>query len=115
MSIAGVIVYQINRDGSLDGRWTHPEVNGSTGTERATGGTPGRVDGKYSVEIYDGADNAIFQGSLEIAPFGSAYSLTWVGKHLPAGSHQSTFTGIGLVAKDGMLAAAFQEGVQHSE
>ena len=109
MSLAGVIVYQINHDGSLDGRWTHPEVNGATGTERATGGTPGRVDGKYNVEVFDGAHNAILRGSLEIAPIGGAYSLTWVGRHLPAGDHLSTFKGIGLMAKDGVLAAAFQE------
>ena len=109
MSIAGVIVYQINQDGSLDGRWTHPEVKGSTGTERATGGTPGRLDGKYNVEIFDGASKKILQGSLEIARLGSAYSLTWVGTHVPATGHVSTYTGIGFVPRDGMLAAAFQE------
>jgi len=109
MSIAGVIVYQINPDGSLDGRWTHPEVKGSTGTERATGGTPGRVAGKYNVEIFDGANNKILKGSLEIAPLGSVYSLTWVGTPLPASGQVSTYTGVGLVPRDGMLAASFQE------
>ena len=109
MSIAGVIIYKINRDGSLDGRWTHPEFNGLTGTERAIGGTPGRIEGKYNVEIYDPGNSAMFRGTLDIAPIGAAYSLTWVGMNLPEGDSHSRYSGIGLVESNSMLVACFQE------
>lgn len=112
MSIAGVIVYKINQDGSLEGRWTHPEFKGLTGTERATGGTPGRIDGRYNVEIYDGENNAMFRGTLDSAPIGVAYALTWVGMNLPASDVQSKYTGIGLIENNNKLVAAFQESAE---
>ena len=50
-----------------------------TGTERATGGTPGKWEGVDDAEIYVGGQEAIFRGSLEIRPMGAAYTLNWVG------------------------------------
>jgi hypothetical protein len=114
MSTAGVIIYRINQDGSLDGRWTHPELKGMTGTERATGGTPGKWEGVYDAEIYVGGQEAIFRGSLEIRPMGAAYTLNWVGTQIPPSGNSSTYTGIGLVEADNVLVAAFQESAPPS-
>jgi hypothetical protein len=70
LNLAGIIIYKINQDGTLDGRWTHPDLKGMTGTERATGGTPGKLDGTYKVETYDEGNKEIFRGSLDIKPIG---------------------------------------------
>ncbi len=80
-----------------------------TGSERATDGTPGRIDGRYNVEIYHGGNNAMFRGTLDIAPIGVAYALTWEGMNLPANYVQSKYTGIGLIENNNTLVAAFQE------
>jgi hypothetical protein len=111
MSVAGVIVYRINGDGSLDGHWTHVEFGGATGAERATGGTPGVITGGYRVEIFDPENNPMFRGSLDIQPLGKAYSLTWVGTNLPANGGTSKYVGIGLVEGGNSLVASFQESV----
>jgi hypothetical protein len=59
--------------------------------------------------VCDAGNNAIFRGSREIAPLGTAYSLTWVGTNVPGSGGQSRYTGIGLITNDNMLVAAFQE------
>jgi hypothetical protein len=41
MSTAGIVKYKILQNGSLDGRWTHPNLQGKTATERAWGWNAG--------------------------------------------------------------------------
>jgi hypothetical protein len=103
MSIAGVVTYKINQDGSLDGRWTHPDLMGKTGTEKASAG---KLPGVRAVHIYGPDGTEISSGSLTIAALGDVYSLTW---SVSQRGKQSVFTGIGLVNDNGSLAASFQE------
>ena len=105
MSTAGVITYKINADWSLDGRWTHPDVAGKTGTEKASGGVGG-LGGVREVQIYGPDGSQIAAGSLTIAAEGDRYALTW---SVSEGGRQSVFTGVGLIDASGSLAACFQE------
>ena len=41
MNIAGLVTYKINADWSLDGRWTHPDLAGKTGAEKASASAEG--------------------------------------------------------------------------
>ena len=110
LNLAGIIIYKINQDGTLDGRWTHPDLKGMTGTERATGGTPGKLDGTYKVETHDEGNKEIFRGSLDIKPIGVSYSLTWIGDQVPPTGAQSKVIGVGLIESGNVLAASFQDG-----
>jgi len=105
MSTAGVITYRINADWSLDGRWTHPDVAGKTGIEKASGGVGG-LGGVRQVQIYGHDGAQIAAGSLTIAADGDRYLLTW---SVSEGGKQSVFTGVGLIDGSGSLAACFQE------
>jgi hypothetical protein len=80
-----------------------------TGTERATGGTPGSVNGIYRVDIYDAENKPMFRGSLDIEPIGKAFSLAWVGTNLPSTGAISKYAGIGLMSGENVLFACFQE------
>lgn len=105
MSTAGVITYKTNADWSLDGRWTHPDVAGKTGIEKASGGVGG-LGGVREVQIF-GPDGAqIAAGALTIAAEGDGYALTW---SVTEGGKQSVFMGVGLIDASGSLAACFQE------
>jgi hypothetical protein len=82
MNTAGIVRYEIKQDGSPDGHWTHQDLQGKSATERAWGGTLGKLDGHYQVEIFLPDAKRIFEGSLTISPFGDAYALTWTGTQL---------------------------------
>lgn len=109
MSVAGIIVYKINRDGSLDGHWTHTALGGRMATEGATGGTPGDLIGVYHVEIASVDGARLFEGSLSIDQLGEAFALTWSGDQLVPNRRPSHFTGIGVLAGPDSLVATFQE------
>jgi hypothetical protein len=109
MSIAGLVIYEIRLDGSLVGRWTHPRLQGKMATERAWGGTPGKLEGSYDVEVYTDDGRRLFVGSLKVQPIGQAYTLTWSGAQLLPQRSEVTFTGIGVVANPQMLVATFQQ------
>lgn len=109
MSTAGIVTYQIGKDGSLDGRWTHQDLQGKVATERAWGGTPGQLAGTYSVEIKTPDNHKLFEGSLTVAAIGEAYALTWTGRKLLPQPRVARFSGIGTVENGETLVATFQE------
>jgi ketosteroid isomerase-like protein/mannose-6-phosphate isomerase-like protein (cupin superfamily) len=109
MSNAGIVSYKIKQDGSLEGRWTHPALQGKMATERVWGGTPGKLSGNYNVEIYTSDTEKLFEGSLTINVLGEAYILTWSGIQLLPKRRRARFTGIGAVENTDTLVATFQE------
>lgn len=109
MSVAGVILYKVNRDGTLDGRWTHAAVGGRISTERASGGTPGVLLGTYHVEIKTLDQTLLFEGSLSIKQLGDAYALLWSGDQLIPNRRPARFSGIGVLEGPESLVATFQE------
>jgi uncharacterized protein (TIGR02246 family) len=111
MNTAGIVNYKISKDGSLAGRWTHQDIQGKTATERAWGGTPGKLAGRYDVEIRFPDGQKIFEGSLAITPFGEAYALAWTGRQLLPEPRDARFTGIGTLENSDTLVATFQEEV----
>jgi uncharacterized protein (TIGR02246 family) len=108
MSIAGVVVYQIRQDGTLEGYWTHRDLGGTRGAERARGGVPGQLTGRYEVEIEIPGGQRVFQGSLTIEVLGTAYALVWSGTQLLPSPRAAGYSGIGVV-ENGFLTATFQE------
>jgi hypothetical protein len=96
MNIAGVVIYKTNEDGSLDGRWTHPDLMGKTGTEKASEGARKRP-GVRAVHIYGPDGTEISSGYLTIAADGDGYALTW---------------SVSQPGDSGSLAASFQEQEQ---
>lgn len=100
-STCGVVVYDV-RAGELHGRWTVnlPAYEGKTGTERATGGRPGVLEGEYDVEIFDPAGDSIYRGTLYITKVGDGYHLQWRGD-------QGDYDGLGLTAAGSELAATY--------
>ena len=105
---SGVVAYTIGQ-GSLEGRWTFPSLKGSVGTEHASGGKPGVLEGQYSVLIRDENGNDMYQaGQLMIERFcGSAevFLLRWSAPNLP------TYQGTGLLVGNKQLVACYQEVV----
>jgi hypothetical protein len=117
MSIAGIVIYTINPDGSLEGRWTHPTLQGQIGTERAeraSDGTPGKMEGSYAVQVYNTDGQKLFEGSLSVHRLGEAYTLTWSGVQVLPQLTQATFTGIGVIHNGDTLVATFQAPEQPS-
>jgi hypothetical protein len=109
MTTAGVVTYKIGQDGSLRGHWTHRDLEGRMGTERAWGGIPGQLAGSYDVEIETPDKRKIFEGSLGIATIGEAYALTWTGRQLLPLPRDAKYSGIGTVERGDMLVSTFQE------
>ncbi len=109
MSVAGIVIYEINPDGSLDGRWTHAATGGRAATEHASGGTPGMLQGTYQVVVKNVDKTLLFDGSLTIKQLGEAYSLDWSGNLVSPNRRPAQFTGIGLLQGRDTLAATFQE------
>lgn len=109
MSSAGVIVYVIGNDGSLDGRWTHPDLKGRLADERAFGGTPGKVPGLYSVDIHTPDGQKVFEGSLTITELDNTFSLIWSGTQLLPRRRAARYSGIGMKIGSEKLIATFQE------
>ncbi len=111
MSIAGIVTYSIRQDGSLEGRWTHQDLQGKVATERAWGGTPGKLAGRYDVEIRLPDGQKTYEGLLTISPFGEAFALVWTGRQLLPEPRNARFTGIGTLDGTDTLVATFQEEV----
>jgi len=72
---ASIVLYRIQADGSLAGQWTSPGA-GVLGTETATGGNPGTLEGTYNV-VGSNPNGTGYQGTLSIAREGDAYHLWW--------------------------------------
>ncbi len=88
----GVVLYQINGDGTLSGRWTVPEVNEAQGTEEAIGGATGEIEGEYSVKGTNPGGKGAYTGKLRITKNGETFRLRWT-----IGEGES-YEGVGLKA-----------------
>jgi hypothetical protein len=87
----GLMLYKINPDGTLNGQWTAAATKGKVGSEQASGGIPGQLQGSYDINGVD-SRNKNYQGTLNILSTGETYKVTWsVGEQ---------FEGIGLRIDD---------------
>lgn len=100
--VYGVAAYRINRDGTLDGKWAFSEIDGKIGLEKASGGTPGRLEGEYRIQgtdpgITDMEDEVhSYSGSLQIRKARDTYQVSWrVG--------QQIYMGVGLRVDDWLI------------
>jgi hypothetical protein len=108
MAASGVVVYDIGTQGTLQGRWTHPDLHGALGTEVATGGTPFEITGRYQVEIFGPTGIKLYEGTLTIRQVADALSLEWSGERLLPHRVRATYSGVGVTTNKGQLAACFQ-------
>ena len=95
--VCGIVVYNVGKDGVLEGKWSLPEYAGKIGKEIARG-DPGKLSGAYNTMIYDPSGKKIFGGTLTIMAVGKKgiYQLTWIG--------EATYMGIGMEVGDDKLA-----------
>ncbi|MBK4731438.1 hypothetical protein JJD41_16430 [Oxynema sp. CENA135] len=93
--IYGVALYKIEDDGNrLDGRWSLSTADGNVGTEKATGGRSGRLEGEYrTVSTDPGRSESSYDGRLTIEPDRDAYQVTWE-------VDDETYRGVGLRSGD---------------
>ncbi len=95
-NLYGVGVYKIGQDGTLDGTWVSP--NQGQGIEKASGGTPGKIEGRYMVVGRNpGAENR-YTGELEITQTGDTYQLRWKVE-------SSEVTGVAIRIADNLCVA----------
>ena len=92
----GVVLYRINGDGTLKGRWTIPGANEFEGTEEATGGTAGELEGEYSIAGSNPGGRGSYTGKLRIRKTGATYQLRWT---IPGGQ---PYFGVGLKVGDAL-------------
>jgi len=92
----GVVLYKINDDGTLKGRWTIPGANEYEGAEEANGGTPGELEGEYAVKGSNPGGRGGYEGKLRIRKTGATYQLRWT----IAGSQP--YYGVGLKVGDSL-------------
>lgn len=92
----GVVLYKINGDGTLKGRWTIPGANEAEGTEQATGGTPGQLEGEYDIKGSNPDGRGGYAGKLRISQTGDTYQLRWT---IPG---SRTYYGVGLKVGDSL-------------
>jgi len=99
----GISLYQINSDGTLDGKWIANNT-GIVDTEKAVGGTPNQVAGTYNVQGTLWKSSS-YEGVLEVTPFGEIYQISWlVG---------TEYKGVGFQVND-QLIVAWGEGSLYS-
>ena len=96
--VYSVMLYKINSDGSLSGRWISSAGEEETSqiySETATGGSLKTLEGSYSVKGILTEDQT-YEGILDICMLGETYQLTWyIGK---------TYYGVGLRLGDWLVA-----------
>ncbi|MGA9382148.1 MAG: hypothetical protein WBV73_25590 [Phormidium sp.] len=92
----GIGLYQINSDGTLDGKWAAANNTGIVETEKAVGGTPNQVAGTYNVQGTLGKTGS-YEGVLQVTPFGEFYQISWV-----VGTE---YKGVGLRVNDRLIVA----------
>jgi hypothetical protein len=92
----GVVLYKINGDGTLTGRWTIPGANEAEGTEEATGGKAGEVEGEYSITGKNPGGKGGYAGKLLIKKTGDTYQLRWT---IPG---SQPYLGVGLRVGDSL-------------
>jgi hypothetical protein len=92
---SGIVIYKIAQDGTLDGKWTASYTAGEIGTEKATGGTPGKIEGDYQVTGTNPGSSGRYRGVLNIRKTGETYQLSWA-----AGT---SFRGVGVRSGDWLV------------
>lgn len=92
----GVVLYKVNNDGTLTGRWTIPGANEGEGTEAATGGKAGELEGEYSVKGSNPNGRGGYEGKLSIKKTGDTYQLRWTLPGTPP------YKGVGLRVGDSL-------------
>ncbi len=91
----GVVLYQINGDGTLSGRWTIAGAN-AEGKEEARGGAPNELEGEYSIKGSNPGGKGGYEGKLRIRKTGATYQLRWT---VPG---SQPYFGIGLRVGDSL-------------
>lgn len=84
----GVVVYDLQADGSLSGVWATNKSGGMTGTEQVAGGKA--LNGTYAITGTNAGNNAPYKGTLTIQKTGATYRLTWKTGNV-------SYNGIGLL------------------
>jgi len=90
------VLYKISADGTLDGRWTIPGAGEAEGSEKAVGGKPGELEGKYSVKGTNPGGRGGYEGKLDIRKTGDTYQLRWTIPGSPS------YGGVGLRVGDSL-------------
>lgn len=99
---SAIVIYKIGKDGTLDGKWTTASDAGEIGTDKATGGTPGQVEGDYQVVGTNPGSGGRYRGILNIRKTGDTFQLTWaVG---------TSWRGVGLRSGDWLIVGCGQTG-----
>ena len=95
--IYGVALYEMKRNGTLQGRWTYSEADGAVGTEIARGGIRGRLEGDYKIEGTDPGDpDSSYNGLLRINKVDDIYQVSWTVE-------DQILLGIGLRVDDWLI------------
>jgi hypothetical protein len=97
--VFGINMYRILPNGTLQARWSSSGDGGRVLTEMASGGTPGKVEGSYTVRgDANTAEGGTYSGSMSVVRYGETYYVGWTvgGK---------TFHGIGLLQGDWLAVA----------
>jgi hypothetical protein len=104
--VAGIVVYTRNGN-TLEGCWTHRDIQGKFGRDVVTVGAAAGIAGSWPVDIYmpDQTDK-FFSGQLDITPLGSFVLLKWTGT---ANGTPMSFAGIGFCPDPNTIGATFQQ------
>ncbi|MBD2545280.1 MULTISPECIES: hypothetical protein [Planktothricoides] len=95
--IYGAVLYKINGDGTLEGRWTYSQANGAVGTEKAIGGIRGKLEGEYRIDGTDpGQPDSTYNGLLRINKVKDIYQVSWIVE-------DQVLLGVGLRVDDWLI------------
>lgn len=95
--IYGVVLYKINQDGTLEGRWTYSQAGGAVGTEKASGGIRRKLEGEYRIEGTDpGRPDSKYNGLLRINKVKNIYQVSWIVEN-------QVLLGVGLQVDDWLI------------
>lgn len=90
----GIVVYELQPDGSLIGIWSTNKANGMTGTEKVVGAKS--LNGTFNITGTNAGTNTAYKGTLTIKKTGSVYSLYWKVAN-------TSYNGVGIL--DGNILA----------
>lgn len=93
--VYGVLLYEIQSDGTLEGKWTYNSASdGEVGTETATGGRKDKIEGEYKISGKDIGGE--YNGRMNISRSGDTYQLSWT-------VDDKTYRGVGLRSGDWLV------------
>lgn len=93
--VYGVLLYEIQSDGTLEGRWTYNTApDGKVGRETATGGRKDKIEGEYEINGKDIGGE--YNGRMNISRSGDTYQLSWT-------VDDKTYRGVGLRSGDWLV------------